>query len=261
MSLVWPDVDTRDGAHAACKNGAYCAFIVAGITTLVVILAVSGVKFLQDLGIGPAALVDVTLFVVLGIFLLRCSRIAAVIAFLLYLGEQAWSIKQMGFRFNLVAILFILYFLGAVRGAFSYHALKKEEDAAPAASPFPVLTPSGAGDPPAAEPAPKKQAPVAAIVLALVLAAGLAAAAFFAYQKGWIFKPKSVAKVTSASETFPQDTPLPASSAGKESVTLKLKRGGSVSGKIVYEDETYYTIEVFGGKQEIVIKEDVASAS
>ena len=43
--------------------------------------------------------------------------------------------------------------------------------------------------------------------------------------------------------------------------TFKLKDGRTITGKVLLDDPVYYTVEVPGGRQEIVIKEDIAQGS
>ena len=54
-SWYWPDVSDLDGAKDAARYGMWCAFLVAGVTALFVVLSLFGTRLM---GITPAALLD-----------------------------------------------------------------------------------------------------------------------------------------------------------------------------------------------------------
>ncbi len=261
MKFFWPDVDTLEDAKKACHNGAAGAFLVAIVTGAVVGLHMAKVDFIKGLPISPLQLVDAGIFLILGFFLLRCSRIAALIALVLYLGNQIYTIQTHGFRFSPLAVVLICYFMGAVRGAFSFHEVKADAARSdnPAAASMSYLDAESAQ-----EKAKPKKNPfkllAAILIFSLIPIVGFL---FWYYSK---YSKKSYIHISSASDTaaLKKIKPSKQSSAAAENLppapgsrTFKLRDGRTVSGKVIYEDEIYYTVEVLGGKQEIVIKEDL----
>jgi hypothetical protein len=119
----WPDVSTLDGARDAAKGGAAAAVMVAVVTTGLAIYAaysspVWGV-------ITPWSFVDAGLFAAIAFGIWRLSRFAAVAGLALYLIEQASMFMTLGPKNPVMALLFILFFVGGVRGTFGYHKLRK----------------------------------------------------------------------------------------------------------------------------------------
>src|SRR5947207_822438 len=127
-NIFWPSIQDIEDAKKASKTGAGCAFFVAGATGLITVLELSGVHIIP--GWNVLNFIDAAIFLVLGIFMMRFSRLAALGALILYVGGQILIMKQTGPRFNLLAIFFTLYFLSAVRGTFAFHEMKQQEEAA-----------------------------------------------------------------------------------------------------------------------------------
>lgn len=124
-NALWPDVNNLDAARKACRSAAVCAFLVAGVTAIVAVIALSGTSVIP--GIDAWALVDAAIFALLGFFLLRCSRIAAVITLVLFFIERiGMMVASDGFSpagFPITLIL-LVFFIAGVRGAFAFHRLQ-----------------------------------------------------------------------------------------------------------------------------------------
>lgn len=254
-NIFWPDIQDLEDAKKAARNGAWVCFFIAIVTTGVILLQMSGkVKLFAE--IGPAAFVDVALFTFVGIFLLIYSRTAAVIGLVLYIAEQAYMMSQTGFRFNLMVIFFTLALIASVRGTFAYHEIKKTLDESDAQSGPVSLRPNE----PQQAPPPKKRMSLLNKIGFTIIAMALIVGVFAGYRM--FVDPKSGKKSVSIEDTKPlgtfaaDDDPTSAGTPGKKA-TLKLSNGQTVSGEVLYEDETYYTIKTMTG-QEIVLKEDLA---
>ncbi len=130
-NAIWPDVQSIDNAEKACHTAAICAFVVAGITGLVAGIALAGSSVIP--GINGWAFLDAGIFALLGFFLWRCSRTAAVIALVLFILERIQMMASNGIAGLPLGIVFILLFIGGVRGAFAYHRLQQAAKAASAA--------------------------------------------------------------------------------------------------------------------------------
>jgi hypothetical protein len=121
-SWYWPDVSDLDGAKDATRFGMWCALLVGGVTALVAVLSLFGIRFM---GTTPAALLDAALFGAIGFGLSRYSRFAAVAGFLLFLVEKIYAFITTGSILGVgvlgVVILFGLF--NGMRGAFAYQKL------------------------------------------------------------------------------------------------------------------------------------------
>ena len=127
-NAFWPDIHDIESAKKACHAAAVGAFFVAAITGLVAAIAMASSTPIA--GIDGSAFVDAAIFAVLGFFLRRCSRTAAVIALVLFIIERIFMMAQGGAPAGLiVAIILIVYFIGGVRGAFTYHRLMAQQNA------------------------------------------------------------------------------------------------------------------------------------
>lgn len=258
MEWIWPTIDDLESAKKAAHKGAAAAFVVTIVTGVVSLLAVRGVAIFKELADG-SGFIDAGLFIIIGFFIYRLSRIAAVIGLLLYVGEQVISIQSNGFRFSIMMIILTSYFIAGVRGTFEYHHLNKNET--PEAKPVP---PQIMPQVPVEEPKKKNKFLLPAVLL---IFAALAAAGYYLLQQSKAHQSVSSAHSselaqTASSPDIPKNTPSETSevqpSADGEARTFHLKDGKTVRGRIVMEDDVYYTVETSGGRQEIVIKEDLA---
>ena len=127
-NAFWPDINDLESAKKACGAAAAGAFIVAVITGIVAAIAMAGSSPIA--GIDGSAFVDAAIFAILGFFLRRCSRTAAVITLVLFIIERIFMMAQGGAPAGLiVAIILIVYFIGGVRGAVTYHRLLAQQSA------------------------------------------------------------------------------------------------------------------------------------
>lgn len=122
-SAYWPDVSTTDVAERAVKTAAYVAFFVAAVTGIFSLLAL----FTTTQILSGWDVLDALAFVVLGIWILRGSRAAAVLALILYIVELAVGIATRGggnpVQF-VVGLIFLFAFINGVRGAYSLRRLE-----------------------------------------------------------------------------------------------------------------------------------------
>src|SRR5215469_11225727 len=92
-SWFWPDLSDIDGAKDACRLGMWCAIIVAGMTGLFALLALTGTSLM---GASPLSLVDAALFAAIAFGIYKYSRFAAVTGFALFLIEKIYQVVQQG---------------------------------------------------------------------------------------------------------------------------------------------------------------------
>ena len=121
-SWYWPDVTSIDEAKKACRVAMWCAVVVAGVTTLFAILAMTGTRP-GNIPIDGSALFDAALFAGIAFGLSRYSRFAGVAGFVLFLIERIYMIAKAGPAAGglFLGIFLLLGFLHGMRGAFAYH--------------------------------------------------------------------------------------------------------------------------------------------
>jgi hypothetical protein len=120
----WPELTDATEAGKAVKGAAFVAFFVAAVTGILSLLALLSVTQI----LSRWAILDALLFGLLGIFILRGSRAAAVLALILYVVEVLAAIAVTGNPGGLVVgIIFTFAFINGVRGAYS---LKRLEESA-----------------------------------------------------------------------------------------------------------------------------------
>lgn|SRR5215472_16233592 len=126
----WPDLSAKAHAEKAVRTAAYVAFFVAAITGLASLLTLFSVVHI----LPGWAILDALLFAVLGVFIARGSRVAAVLGLILYVVEVVSGIAATGNPAGLILGVFLAsLFLNGVRGAYSLKRL--EDSAGQAASP------------------------------------------------------------------------------------------------------------------------------
>ncbi|MDR3288594.1 MAG: hypothetical protein LBT22_04115 [Peptococcaceae bacterium] len=107
------------------------AFISAGLTLIITLVAVLGGFTLVN-GINIYSLADVVFILILAILLKTIkSRVAAVILFVHFMWNKVlmW-VDNPQLAYNFTWFLFAAGFFYGILGTFSYHKLKKQEEAA-----------------------------------------------------------------------------------------------------------------------------------
>lgn len=113
-------------AEKAIRGGAVAGFIVAGITTLITLIAMQGIggerlAYWND----PFVFADVALVAALSFGLLRRSRICALLLFLYFLLAKIVIAMETGQMQGPVMAVIVLWFFGrAVWGTFAWHRLQ-----------------------------------------------------------------------------------------------------------------------------------------
>ncbi len=126
LENFWPDVSTVESASKSVRTATGLAFLVAGVNALLALLTWADV-----IRILPTwSLVDGTAFGILGLFIHRRSRVAAVLCLALYLGEIAHKAATgvMGTTAAAVPFFLALYFVHGVRATFSIAKLERAGD-------------------------------------------------------------------------------------------------------------------------------------
>lgn len=122
----WPDMSTPVAARLGVKRASHAAYFVAGVTGVLALLASFDVFHL----VSPWSVVDALLFAILGFFISRGSRVAAVFGLVLYLLEVIdRMLSGTGGStggFSVLALILTLFFINGVRGSFSLVRLGKE---------------------------------------------------------------------------------------------------------------------------------------
>ena len=117
---LWPDITDLESAAAAGREGAAVAFVVAGITAVFAVLSYFHVANV----LSPWALIDAGVMAILGFFIRRMSRAAAVIALVWFIAARIQGAITHGLVGNIVlGIILLTGFVSGVRGTIAYHRL------------------------------------------------------------------------------------------------------------------------------------------
>ena len=127
-------MDINDSIKAT-KHGAYAAFFSAGITVLIVFIAMgSEDESLLAYWADPFSLLDIPIVLGFAIGMLAKSRVAAALAFIYHLSNQILIRVELqsylgdGFAGVGFALLFLFLYARAFAGAVNYHKIKTEQD-------------------------------------------------------------------------------------------------------------------------------------
>lgn len=120
MAWYWPSTEDRSSAEAAVKPAVGVSSFIAAVSGLIAILSIIYQK--PIFGFNGWSLVDALLFGVIAWRIRRMSRAWAVAGLLIYLFEVGFNItdRKPG-ALGVVTVVFILTYVGAIRGAFAYH--------------------------------------------------------------------------------------------------------------------------------------------
>ena len=111
----WPELSTATDAEKAVKGAAYIAFFVAALTGVLSLLAWLSVAQI----VTRWAIFDALVIGLVGVFILRGSRAAAVLGLILYVVEVGATIVATGNPAGLViGVIFTFAFINGVRGGY-----------------------------------------------------------------------------------------------------------------------------------------------
>jgi hypothetical protein len=129
MAWYWPTIEDESSAEVATKPAVGASLFFAAVTGL--IAAFSIVQHRPVLGFNGWSLLDAVLFVVIAWRIKRMSRMWAVLGFLLYLLEVGFNFatNKPG-AIGVLTVIFVLTYIGAIRGTFAFHRYRRTADAA-----------------------------------------------------------------------------------------------------------------------------------
>jgi len=115
----WPVIYDSESARKAGKAGTLASVFFAGWQVLFAFLSIFNISNFND----ASGLVDAGIFAFLGFMIRRMSRVAAVIALVIFVAERVYTGTVYGIRagIGVVAIFWLLAFISGVRGTFAYH--------------------------------------------------------------------------------------------------------------------------------------------
>jgi hypothetical protein len=122
FNWLWPDITDLESAAAAGREGAAAAFVIAGLSAIFAVLAYFNLLNV----LSPWAWIDAGVMAVLGFFIRRMSRLAAVAALAWFVGARIQGAITHSLASNLLLGLILLAgFISGVRGTFAYHRFKQ----------------------------------------------------------------------------------------------------------------------------------------
>jgi len=132
MKWYWPKLTGLKEAEQAAHQGAGVCFVIAVFTAIVAGMSL----WLRRpvMGIDAWAFLDAIIFAIAGWRVWRLSRIWAVLALVIFVGETIYAVEATsgpippGGAF--IRMVFILVLINGVRGTFAYCAFKRKESTA-----------------------------------------------------------------------------------------------------------------------------------
>ena len=137
MSWYWNEIGDKYSAKYATTTAVWISYLIATVNGLIAVLSLAYHK--PIIGLNGWALLDAGLFAVVGWRIGRLSRAWAVVGLSLYLLEALISIGTRGFAVSglgpgILAIVFLIAYVNALRGTFAYHKYVKLHAAQPTES-------------------------------------------------------------------------------------------------------------------------------
>ncbi len=130
MAWYWPSIDDASSAESAIMPAVGVSAFIAAITALGSVLSIVYQK--PIFGLDGWGLVDAILFGVASWRIRKLSRGWAIAGLVLYLLEVAYKLLSSSpSAIGVLAVVFILTFIAAIRGTFAYHRYLKVDQATP----------------------------------------------------------------------------------------------------------------------------------
>jgi hypothetical protein len=133
--LAWPNGCTPEGAKGAIKLGFFAAVCVSASTSGLALLAELGVGPVQRLGIDGTFFFDGLIYAAIADGIRRHSRTAAWAGLLLFALARALNWYRVGVNGHTLVLagIFIMAFIGGIRGTTAWHRLKTRQNTVPVA--------------------------------------------------------------------------------------------------------------------------------
>ncbi len=124
MAWYWPEIHDEGSAENAVKPAVGVSGFVAVVSGTIAILSIYYQK--PVLGFTGWSLVDALVFVLITWRIAKMSRAWAVVGLIMYLLEVGFNLGtgKPG-SLGVLTIVFILTYVGALRGTFAYHKFRK----------------------------------------------------------------------------------------------------------------------------------------
>lgn len=124
-TIFWPKITDISSAESASDLGYWAAVVVAAMTTIFATIAL--VTRTEIATVDAWAYVDAALFGLIAWRIKRRSRAFAVIGLCLFILEKVFQFAQPNMPSSgaIMAVLFLLLFVGGVRGTFAFHRLSR----------------------------------------------------------------------------------------------------------------------------------------
>ncbi len=125
LRIWWPTLYDANSVKSAVHGGAWYALIRGGADILVTTLNLAGITN-NILGLDARAYWEAGVWIILGVLIFRYSRVAAILALTLYLGEMAMAVAAGGSPAGILTMIVLgLFFVNSVRGTFAYRRLRR----------------------------------------------------------------------------------------------------------------------------------------
>jgi len=110
---LWPRIYDLNTAKKAAMQGVWASFFIIAVNMVVILINNSYLGF-----------VDVAIVGILAFGIFKMSRIAAVLAVMLYLAEQISYLMDNGKGNYIMIALITVAYLSSIRGTFAHHKIK-----------------------------------------------------------------------------------------------------------------------------------------
>jgi hypothetical protein len=129
MAWYWPTIEDVSSAEAAVKPAGGASGFFAAATCLVAVLSI--VYHRPVFGFDGWSLVDAVLFVIIAWRIKKMSKTWAILGLLIYLFEVAFNFAtNKAGAIGVLILVFILTYIGAIRGTFAFHRYRRMTSAA-----------------------------------------------------------------------------------------------------------------------------------
>jgi hypothetical protein len=124
MAWYWPTIEDESSAEQATKSAVGASGFIAAVTALLSILSIIYHK--PVLGLDAWGLVDAAIFVLVAWRIYRMSRAWAIIGLVVYILEVGYKLlTSPSGAIGVLTVIFVLAYIGAIRGTFAYHRYNK----------------------------------------------------------------------------------------------------------------------------------------
>jgi lysylphosphatidylglycerol synthetase-like protein (DUF2156 family) len=130
-SFLLPTIADLKSAQAAGRQGTVMCVLIVMTTVMAALAPLTPGQEAGTTEMIIGTMIVLVIYATFAVMIYKMSRVAAILALLVYVGDRLFMIAQQGVSGqSVVAILVVFAFINSIRGTFAYHRFRHQRQEA-----------------------------------------------------------------------------------------------------------------------------------